>query len=84
MVAIGACHSGTMILMGVALIGWTEPRFRGRVMGVRSLSVQGVPFGLLAAGPIIEMIGFSRTLEIYCAIGAVATVLLAIQNRRFL
>ncbi|MDE0812699.1 MAG: MFS transporter [Alphaproteobacteria bacterium] len=84
MVAIGACHSGTMILMGVALIGWAEPRFRGRVMGVRSLSVQGVPFGLLAAGPIIEMIGFSQTLEIYCAIGAVATVLLAIQNRRFL
>jgi predicted MFS family arabinose efflux permease len=83
LVVIGACHSTTMVSMGVALIGWAEPRFRGRVMGVRSFAVLGVPFGLMAAGPFIEVIGYSPTLEIYSALGVAATIVLAVRNRQF-
>lgn len=84
LVVIGVCHSTTMVAMGVALIGWAETRFRGRVLGVRSFAVLGVPVGLLSAGPLIDAVGYSPTLEIYCALGAAATVLLAVWNRRFI
>ena len=84
LVAIGVCHSTTMVTMGVSLIGWAETRFRGRVMGVRSFAVLGVPVGLLSAGPLIDAIGYSPTIEIYCVLGVVATIVLAVRNRRFI
>jgi hypothetical protein len=52
-------------------------RFRGRVMGVRMLAIYGVPFGLLAAGGLIDRLGFALTASLYCVVGAALTLLIA-------
>jgi hypothetical protein len=78
---IGFFHSATMVTMGVALIGWTAPLFRGRVMGARSLAVMGVPIGLIASGPIIEATSFQATLYVYCAIGITTIAWLFVKTR---
>jgi uncharacterized membrane protein len=46
-------------------------------MGVRQLAIYGVPIGLLAAGALIERIGFTLTASIYCVVGAGLTGLIA-------
>ena len=44
----GFAQSFTMVTMSMLLLGETSPDIRGRVMGVRSLAVYGLPLGLLA------------------------------------
>ena len=39
--------------------------FRGRVMGVRMMVIYGLPLGLLAAGSLIDEIGFAATGTLY-------------------
>ena len=56
-------------------------RFRGRVMGVRMLAIYGVPIGLLAAGGLIERIGFAATASLYCGLGLVLTGSIALYWR---
>jgi hypothetical protein len=56
-------------------------RFRGRVMGVRMLAIYGVPLGLLAAGALIDRIGFAETASLYCVIGLALTLLIALRWR---
>jgi hypothetical protein len=51
----------------------SDEAMRGRVMGVRILAVWGLPLGLLAAGPIIALIGFAATTLLYSAIGLAVT-----------
>jgi hypothetical protein len=46
-------------------------------MGVRMLAIWGLPLGLVAAGPLIEWIGYAATNFIYTALGRVATVAIA-------
>jgi len=53
-----------MILMRTA-----SAHFRGRVMGVRMLAIYSLPIGLLAAGGLIEEIGFAATGTLYAAAG---------------
>lgn len=79
---IGFFHSATMVTMGVALIGWTAPLYRGRVMGARSFAVMGVPIGLMASGPFIESTDFQTTLYVYCAIGIFTIAWLMIKTRK--
>ena len=43
--------------------------FRGRVMGVRMMVIYGLPIGLLAAGSLIDEIGFAATGTLYAAAG---------------
>jgi hypothetical protein len=47
---------------------------RGRVMGVRMMVIYGLPLGLLAAGSLIEEIGFAATGTIYAGTGLVMTL----------
>jgi hypothetical protein len=42
-------------------------------MGVRSLAVYGLPLGLMAAGALVERIGFPGTITVYGAIGLALT-----------
>jgi len=44
------------------------------VMGVRMLAVWGLPLGLVAAGPLIEWIGYTATNFMYTAVGLAATI----------
>ena len=55
--------------------------FRGRVMGLRMLAIYGLPLGLLAAGAMIDLIGFVTTATLYCGIGLALTLLIALRWR---
>ena len=56
-------------------------QLRGRVMGVRMLAVYALPIGLLAAGVLIEHLGYATTVALYCVIGIGAALLIALRWR---
>ena len=65
----GFCQSLSMISVSVILMRISSERFHGRVMGVRMMVIYGLPFGLLAAGSLIDEIGFAATGTLYAAAG---------------
>ena len=77
----GFAQSLSMVPMAVMLLNSAGARFRGRVMGVRMLAVYGLPVGLLAAGAMIERIGFTATVSGYCVFGLVVTAAIALRWR---
>jgi len=80
----GFVQSFCMIPMAVLLLRVADPKFRGRVMGVRMLAVYGLPVGLLLSGPLVERVGFALTGSLYSLLGVVFTVLIAISWRAHL
>jgi hypothetical protein len=54
---------------------------RGRVMGVRMMVIYGLPLGLLAAGSLIDLIGYSATGTLYAVAGLVAMLAIALHWR---
>jgi MFS family permease len=65
----GFSQSLTMISLAVILMRTASEHFRGRVMGVRMLAIYSLPLGLLAAGSLIDGIGFAATATLYAATG---------------
>ena len=65
----GFSQSLAMISIAVILMRTASAHFRGRVMGVRMLAIYSLPIGLLAAGGLIEEIGFAATGTLYAAAG---------------
>jgi MFS family permease len=65
----GFSQSLAMISIAVILMRTASEHFRGRVMGVRMLAIYSLPLGLLAAGGLIDEIGFSATGTLYAAAG---------------
>ncbi len=65
----GFCQSLSMISVAVILMRTASEHFRGRVMGVRMMVIYGLPLGLLAAGALVEEIGFAATGTLYAAAG---------------
>jgi MFS family permease len=72
----GFSQSLTMISIAVILMRTASEHFRGRVMGIRMLVIYSLPLGLLAAGSLIEEVGFAATATLYAATGL--TLMLAI------
>ena len=66
----GFSQSLCMISIAVILMRTSSAHFRGRVMGVRMMVIYGLPFGLLAAGSLIDEIGFAATGTVYATVGA--------------
>jgi predicted MFS family arabinose efflux permease len=81
LIVTGIVQSIAMISMAASLLRAADDRFRGRVMGVRSLAVYGLPLGLMAAGALVERIGFPGTITIYSAIGLALTGLIGAKWR---
>jgi MFS family permease len=65
----GFSQSLAMISIAVILMRTASEHFRGRVMGVRMLAIYSLPLGLLAAGGLIDVIGFAATGTLYAAAG---------------
>jgi predicted MFS family arabinose efflux permease len=65
----GFSQSLAMISIAVILMRTASAHFRGRVMGVRMLAIYSLPLGLLAAGGLIDEIGFAATGTLYAAAG---------------
>jgi MFS family permease len=76
LILIGIVQSIAMVSMAVSLLSAAGHRFRGRVMGVRTLAVYGLPLGLLASGALIQRVGYPVTVSLYCVVGLVFTVLI--------
>jgi predicted MFS family arabinose efflux permease len=81
LVLAGFTQSLSMIPMAVMLLHSAGERFRGRVMGVRMLAVYGLPLGLLAAGALIERIGFGPTVTAFCSVGLALTLAIGLRWR---
>ncbi len=81
LVIAGFTQSLSLVPMSVLLLHSAGERFRGRVMGVRMLAIYGVPIGLLAAGGLIDRLGFVATASLYCLIGGALTLLIALRWR---
>jgi MFS family permease len=77
----GIVQSMSMIAIAVILMQTASERFRGRVMGVRMLTIYGLPIGLMAAGSLIDEVGFAATIMIYVALGLSALMAIALHWR---
>ncbi|WP_426614790.1 MFS transporter [Bradyrhizobium sp. McL0616] len=77
----GIAQSMSMISAAVILMRTASAHLRGRVMGVRMMVIYGLPIGLLAAGSLIDIIGYSATGSLYAAAGFVAMLAIAIRWR---
>jgi predicted MFS family arabinose efflux permease len=78
---IGVAQGVCMVTLAVILLRTAAPQYRGRVMGVRMLAIYGNPVGLLAAGVLIERIGYAATTFAYGAVGLVFTLLILLHWR---
>lgn len=77
----GLVQSFTMVTMSILLMGSTPSEIRGRMMGLRSLAVYGLPLGLLASGAIADTMGITFTLIVNGAIGIVITGVIVLALR---
>lgn len=77
LVLIGMAQGFSMLAIFIALLTTTAPAFRGRVLGVRSLAIYGLPIGLVLSGVLIEYIGYEATVILYAVTGIVLTVAIA-------
>jgi MFS family permease len=81
LVLAGMAQSMSMISAAVILMRAASARLRGRVMGVRMMVIYGLPLGLLPAGSLIDLIGYSATGTIYAISGFIAMAAIALRWR---
>jgi MFS family permease len=81
LVLAGIAQSMSMISAAVILMRTASAHLRGRVMGVRMMVIYGLPLGLLAAGSLIDLIGYSATGTLYAALGFISMTAIALHWR---
>ncbi len=79
LVLAGLAQSHCMISLVVLILRAAAPAVVGRVMGVRILAIYGLPMGILAAGWLIERIGFSATIFGYALVGLAMVFVLTLR-----
>jgi MFS family permease len=77
----GMSQSLSMIAAAVILMRTASARYRGRVMGVRMMVIYGLPIGLVAAGSLIDVIGYGATGSLYAISGLIAMAAIALHWR---
>jgi len=80
LILAGLSQSLSLVPMSALLLHGAGA-FRGRVMGMRMLAIYGLPVGLMAAGSLIERIGFAATATLYCIVGIALTGAIALHWR---
>jgi len=80
----GCAQSLGLVPMAALLLRTSDPRLHGRIMGIRMLAIYGNLPGLLISGPLIASYGYPATATLYCAIGLVFTLLIAVRWRAHL
>jgi predicted MFS family arabinose efflux permease len=81
---IGVAQMLCVLPMSVLLLRGAPPALRGRILGMRTLAVYGLPIGLLCSGPLINHLGFPATAAIYGSLGIIATLLVLARWRTHL
>jgi hypothetical protein len=84
LLSAGLVQSLCLTPLSAIMLRASDEAMRGRVMGVRSLAVWGLPLGLLAAGPLVELLGFRIMSLLYACLGIVATFAIAYRWREVL
>jgi hypothetical protein len=79
LVMAGIAQSLGMVTMGTLLLRTSDPQYRGRMMGIRMLAVYGNMPGLLIAGPLIASFGYPLTATLYCVLGLLFTLFVALR-----
>jgi MFS family permease len=74
LLCVGFVQSLSMTPLAAVMLRGTEPAFRGRVMGMRMLAIWGLPAGLLAAGPLIDWLGYQGVVLVYNSLGIAFTI----------
>ena len=77
----GFMQNIALISMTVSLLDAAGDQYRGRVMGVRTLAVYGLPVGLMVAGALIDRIGYPLTISITSTVGLACTILIGVRWR---
>ncbi len=77
----GCAQSLGMVPMSAMLLRNADARFRGHVMGIRMLMIYSLPVGLVISGPLITHYGFRAMGTLYCTIGIVMTLWIALHWR---
>jgi len=81
LVLAGCAQSLSMISAAVILMRTASAHLRGRVMGVRMMVIYGLPIGLLVAGDLIDLIGYSATGTLYAVSGVISMAAIALHWR---
>ncbi|OAF01265.1 arabinose ABC transporter permease [Bradyrhizobium centrolobii] len=82
LVLTGIAQSMSMIAAAVILMRTASAHLRGRVMGVRMMVIYGLPLGLLAAGSLIDIIGYSAMGSLYAISGFIAMTAVFVRWRK--
>lgn len=80
----GSMQTLCLVPLSTMLLRTVDERLRGRVLGIRSLAVYGLPIGLWIAGPLIGAIGYRTTASLYCLTGIAFTAFIALRWRSHL
>lgn len=75
--ALGLC----IVPLSALQLRNAPPELRGRITGLRTLAVYGLPLGLWLSGPLIERLGFAATATLYGGVGLACTVLMLVRWR---
>jgi predicted MFS family arabinose efflux permease len=81
LILAGIAQSLSMVSLQINLLRAAGEKFRGRVMGVRMMAIYSLPLGLLAAGPLIDWIGYRAMASSYAIVGIVFTLLIGLRWR---
>ena len=73
----GVAQSFSLVTVDTQLLRLPPAELRGRIMGVRSMAVYGLPMGLLMAGALADVLGAPLALGATAIGGAVMTALIA-------
>ena len=79
LVLAGMAQSLGMVTMSALLLRACDAQYRGRLMGIRMLAVYGNIPGLLISGPLIASFGYPLTATLYCALGLLFTLFVAVR-----
>jgi predicted MFS family arabinose efflux permease len=80
----GFAQSLCLTPLAAVMLRASSDDMRGRVMGLRMLAIWGLPLGLLAAGPLIERLGYSASTLIYAVLGLTAVLAITLRWRHAL
>jgi predicted MFS family arabinose efflux permease len=81
LVVTGFMQSLGLVPATAMLLRNSDEQYRGRIMGIRMLAIYGNLPGLLASGPLIVALGYAGMATLYCAIGIVFTLIIAVRWR---
>ena len=84
LVLAGVAQGLCIVPMAVLQLRNAPPELRGRITGLRTLAVYGLPIGLWLAGPLIERLGFAAAATLYGGVGLACTLLMLVWWRAHL